>query len=322
METHQENSQVVTDTPAAAPESAPAATSAAPATPSPQTASPGEAVAAPVAPPFVPDYKLKVMDEEREIPEQFRGLIKDEKTAKEVREIFEKSFGHEAIKPKYETLKAAHQEVQTQYTQTMNQIQDLKADYARGDMDSFFQKLNIPKEKILQYALDTVNYQELPPEQKALIDAKRNAELQNMQLTREKQSVEQNLQQQMTQARSFALDSELARPDVKSMIEDFDKRAGEKGAFRKEVINRGLLTWHQSRGSVDLSPGQAVEQVMKLYGLANAPASANASATTPASVVTPSQTPTIPNVSGAKATSPVKQKPKSIADLKKMAAEM
>lgn len=270
---------------------------------------------------FKPDFKLKVMDEEKEIPEAFRALMKDEKSAKEVKEVFEKYYGHDFTKPKYETLKSTHSELQKTYQQVESQINDLKSDFQRGDLDSFFSKLNIPKETILQYALQKVQYEQLPPDQKQLMDDKQTAERERILLQRQNQQLSQTFESQMQQARRMALDTELARSDIKSAADVFDARVGKPGAFRQEIINRGQLAWTQR--NVDLSPGQAVEEVMRIFGLQGAPASASPqNQPAPASAAVPPQAPTIPNVGGAKATSPVRQKPRSIEDLKKMAAEM
>lgn len=293
-------------------------------TPDPAKATPGDAQAAAqaAAAAFKPNFKLKIMDQEKEIPEAFRSLIKDEKTEKEVREIFEKSYGIEFMKPKYETLKTSHAELQTTHNAVLQQISDLRDDYARGDLDSFFDKLKIPTNVVLQYALKKVQYQELPEDQKSAIDRQRQLELENRELMRKSQMTEQQFQTQVVQARAFALDTELARPDVKSMAEQYEARTGQPGSFRAAVISLGQLKWQQSQGKVDLSPGQAIEELVKMAGLAPAaPASATTTPAPAAAAATPPQTTTIPNVGGSKATSPVGKKPKSIEDLKKLAAE-
>lgn len=270
-------------------------------------------------PAYQPNYKLRVMEQEKEIPERFRNLMKDAESEKEVRELFEKAYGLDFAKPKHEETRQNYVKLQSEHNFLTGSIQELRDTYSRGDMDTFFQKLSIPPEKVLQWAVGKVNYEQLPPEQKELIDARRNAELQNLELQKQNSLYQRQVQEQVVQARRMLLDSELARPEVKSMVDSFDQRFGKPGAFVQEVINRGQLAWIQSQGKVDLTPGQAVEQVLALYGLKNqAPASATPQTT--AQVVQPSQqaTTTIPNVGGGKSTSPVKMKPRSIDDLKKL----
>lgn len=49
-------------------------------------------------PAFSPNFKLKVMEQEREIPELLRPLIKDAESEKAVRELVEKAYGLEYVK--------------------------------------------------------------------------------------------------------------------------------------------------------------------------------------------------------------------------------
>jgi hypothetical protein len=272
-------------------------------------------------PAYEPNYKLKVMDQEKEIPEKFRQLMQDAETEKEVREIFEKAYGLEFAKPKHEALQQTFAKVQSEHNYLLGSIQDLREAYTRGDLDTFFQKLQIPKERILQYALDKVNYEQLPPDQKQLLDSRRNAEIQAMQLQKQNQTLQQQIQTQTVQARQYALESELAGPELKSMVDSFDQRFGRPGAFRNEVINRGQLAWFQSQGKVDLTPRQAVQEVIRLYGLDQQQAAA-APVTPPESGGARPRVSTIPNVGSGRSASPLKQKPRSIEDLKKLAAEM
>lgn len=273
------------------------------------------------APAFTPDYKVKVMDEEKEIPELFRSLIKDGKTQSEIKDIFNKVYGFDHVKPKYETLKTSFTQVQNDHTSLLNQIQEIREMVQHGDMDSFFKRLGIGQETVMQYVLDKINYQELPPEQKAILDAKRQAEQQAYQLQKQNASFQEQLHAQTVQARTFALDSALARAELKPMVDSFESRFGA-GAFKRAVIERGQLTWFQSQGKVDLSPEKAIEEVIQLYRL-NEAAPASATIQAPGATAPQQQrTNTIPNVGASKTISPVKSKPKSIDDLKKLYSEM
>lgn len=274
-------------------------------------------------PAYTPNYKLKVMDQEKEIPEKFRELIKDAETEKEVREIFEKAYGLEFAKPKHEAREHQFNTLQAEHNQVIGSINEIKHLYQKGDMDGFFEKLAIPPQKVLQYALEKLKYEELPPEQKAMIDAQKNAEKERYRVERESQTNTSYLQNQVAQARRMVLDSELARPDVKSMVDTFDSRMGKPGAFVQEVIRRGKLTWIESGYKVDLTPRQAIDEVVKLFGLEDGgQASSNPTqAGAPASAAKP-KTATIPNVGAGRPSAPLKSKPKSIEDLKKLRDSM
>ena len=238
-------------------------------------------------------------------------------SAAEIRDIVTRAFGHEFIKPKYEAIKEDLSKSRTEHSTLIGQIGDLRSMYQRGDLDGFFQRLNIPEQAVLKYALDKLNYQDLPPDQKQALDARRTAERQNYQLQQHTSQLEQKFQEQMTQSRVWALDAELAG-SAKSMVDSFDQRFGP-GAFRNAVVERGQLAWFQKK--VDLSPSQAVQEVIKHYGLGKAQASAAPVPAAPASA-TVQRPSTIPNVGGGRVSSPMKQKPRSIEDLKRIAAEM
>ena len=306
--------------PAASPEpapAAPAATEPAPKEPAAATSDVSPTAKVTQVPPYQPNFKLKVMDQEKEIPEEFRSLIKDADTEKKVREVFEKAYGLDFAKPKHEAVQQTLTQLQAEHNYVLGSVQEAKELYQRGDLDGFFEKLAIPPQRILQYAMEKLHYQELPPDQKALIDARRTAERQNLELQKTNATYQRQMQEQVVQARQFALNTELARSDVKSIADTFDQRAGKPGAFMREVINRGQLAWFQSQGKVDLTPGQAIEQVIQLYGLQATQAQpAGASVTPPASGGQQKVT-TIPNVGSGKSAAPLKQKFKSIVDLKK-----
>lgn len=265
---------------------------------------------------YTPNYKLKVAGEEREIPEEFRALMKDETSGKKIKEIFEKSYGLDYTKPKYETLKTDYAKVTADHHALNGAINEIKQLYAKGDMDTFFEKLGIPQEKVLQYAVDKVKYSELPDEQRAALDAKRNVEKENYSLQNQFNDLQKNFQEQLVQQRHMLLESELARSEVKSVADMVNERVGRPDAFIQAVYAHGDLTWKNSQGKVDLTPRQAVDAVVegyrKLFGTANPATNPN----TPVSVK-PNAT-IIPNVGSGKSSSPVKQKPRSIEDLKKL----
>jgi hypothetical protein len=270
---------------------------------------------------YTPNYKLKVMDQDKEIPESFRSLMKDAKSEEEVRKVFEKAYGLEFAKPKHEATQQSFTQLQSQHNQVLGSIQELKEFYNKGDLDSFFERLAIPPQRILQYALEKVNYSELPPEQRAMIDARRTAELQARNVQRENVGLQRQHQELQVQTRTMQLNSALADVDTKTLADTFDQRVGQPGAFRREVINRGRLAAFESQGRVDLSPEQAIEQVVKMYGLKNAAQQGGPSATPQTSGGQP-RAATIPNVGAGKSSAPIKQKPKSIDDLKKLYAAM
>lgn len=314
----------------------------------PQKTTTTEETPAPPAPPaavtppaFTPNFKFKVMDQEHEIPERFRELIKDATTEKEVREIFEKAFGLDHQKPKYEQLKVKHGEVERSLGDVLGAVQDLRSVYQQAVssgnlllLDDFFDRLKIPDQVILQYALAKVQYGELDPEARKAYDQQVFAQKRLLDLEKQNQGYSQQAMSAATNAKGALLDSCLARPDIQAIAQAFESAPGRKpGDFRKSVCEHGEYVWFKTNGQMDLSPEEAIQQVMQRFGVivpqpGGQPAIPNTAAnptTTAPQQGTPAATtaaprpaaPAIPNVV-SRAASPMKPKPKSIAELRKL----
>ena len=304
---------------------------------------PASAQAAAVVPPaFAPNFKFKVMDQEHEIPEKFRELIKDATTEKEVREIFEKAYGLDHQKPKYEQLKTKHTEVERNFNDVLGAVQDLRSVYQQAVntgnlllLDDFFDRLKIPDQVILQYALAKVQYGELDPEARKAYDQQVFAQKRLLDLEKQNQGYSQQAMSAATHAKGALLDSCLARPDIQAIAQAFESAPGRKpGDFRKSVCEHGEYVWFKTNGQMDLSPEEAIQQVMQRFGvivpppggqqaipntaanpLSAAPQPGTAAANTTAA--SRPAAPVIPNVV-SRAASPMKPKPRSIADLRKL----
>lgn len=329
-----ETQPVMETTPTPAPESASPApeTPPAPRTTIPKTPSPApEAVSTePALPVYNPNYKFKVMDKEHEISESFRSIIKDSDSEKLVRELHEKAYGLDVVKPRFNELREKYRNVETEAKNYKDGIGELREHYTRGDFDSFFQKLNIPQEKVLQWVLDKAHYNELPPEQRQILDAKKSAEQQTHSLQKEKAQLQSQYEDAVVQAKAQNLQVALEKGDVRSFSEAFDARAGKPGSFLEEVIQRGELAWYSSRGKVELTPEQAINEVMSRYaGLVQQKSQQapvipvqGAQGVTPAAAPQQVKTPTIPNVGGRQSSSVSKSKPRSLDDLKALYNKM
>lgn len=274
-----------------------------------------------VPPQYTPNYKFKFRSpldpsrqEEREFDEWARPLIKDADTEKRFREIYEKACGLDYVKPNYMKMRENLDTLKKEHTEITQSLQRLGSFLHEGDYDSFFKTLEIPDEKIFQYVLDKLNYQQLPPEQRQAHDQASTLKQRAYELELQNQQLQQAYQQTQVQARTASLDSALDRPDVKTVAEAFDARVGKPGAFRDEVILRGQLAW-QTRG-VDLTPEQAVKEVLALAGGSVAPAQSPQP-----QAQAQQRPPVIPNISG-KGSSPARRAPRSIEDLKKLANEL
>lgn len=274
--------------------------------------------ATPGMPEWSPNFKFKVMDKEHEIPEGWRSLVKDAKTEKEAKEIFEKAYGLDFVKPKYQESRQKLQEVQGEHAKVLDSINQARQHYQKSDFEQLFSHLNIDENKVLQYFINKAKMMELPPEQQAAIQGKREAERRAEIASQQAQQAQTHQVKELENLTQELFDAELERPGVKDFISQFDARLGKEGAFVEEVIRRGNFYWEKDGRYVP--PSKVVPEVLRLAGFsANAPVGAQAAGAVAAATQSPQtkviQPPaSIPAISG-RSTAPMPQKPKSIEDL-------
>lgn len=276
---------------------------------------------------FDPSKADELLQQEIEVPARFKELIKDADSEKEVLEILEKAFGIEAVKGERTHAKKELSETRTQLRSMQDGVTELRTIYARGDIDLFLDKLKIPRERMLKWALDHVEYSQLPPEQQRVFDERRDAQRQAYDAEKRASQTQDQSFQQIRQARGMLLDAGLARPDISQFANSYDAKVGKPGAFRDEVIAAGNKAWNDSDGKVDLTPDQAIEQAMARWSPFLTPAQAAQAPQAPAAPAgtqTGTQSPapakpagTLPNLQG-RSQSPMKTAPRSIDDLKKI----
>ncbi len=322
-QTSETTSAVTTEAPASTPEASPA--------PETKTESPsvseGGSEEAPkaVAPAFTPNYKLKIYDEEKELDDPFlKALIKDAESEKKVKEIAQKFLGFDTVKARHEKTRGEFTEYQQQTKPIVDYYNTATKHLQKGDLDSFFEQLQIPKDAIYRYAIQKAEESQLDPQAKANLDYQRNIARQKEYLESENQTLQSKQQLQVAEFRAQELGWMLSRPDVHSVAQSFDQRVGRPGAFRQAVIDKGLAHHAATQGREDLSVEQATTEVMKLLGAVVGPTgqvATQGSAPAQQLIQQNGQPPIIPNVTG-KGSSPVKKQVRSIADLKKKAEEL
>lgn len=273
-----------------------------------------------VQPAYTPNYKFKFPklgtneQEEKEFDEWIRPAINKDNEAK-VRDLYTKAHGMDFYKEKYNKTNEKYRAVEP-LVKTWHELSEV---YNQGDLDSFFKGLKIPEEKLYQFVLDKLNEREMSHEQK--LERQQQMELRRKAtyLERENQSLQERYQSEITQAREFQLGQTLSKPEVSSIAKSFDERMGRQGAFREEVIKRGVIAFTAT--GQDISPEQAVQEVISLLGVSSQAQSQGQQATQAQQQAAKSPPPVIPNV-GARSASPAKKTPRSLADLKKLADSM
>lgn len=294
---------------------------------------------APIAPAYTPNFKFKFLDadgktrKELEIDEWARTAIKDADSEKKVREIFEKAYGLDYTKASRDKFKTEAETHRTENLETKRALNVLSGYVQNDDMDSFFESLQIPEEKVLKYALNRIQYRDLPPEKRAEYDQSRGTARKAALLEEQYNNLQQEFQQTQVQTRKQEFNRVFQDSKVLDTAQAYDQRMGRPGAFHDEVVKRGQLYWHLYKQ--DIPAEQAVNEVMQMVGMPVAapqpaaqlameqPNVTNQVVPTDASQTAshaPEKKPVIPNIQG-RGTSPAKKLPRSIKDLKALRAE-
>lgn len=262
-----------------------------------------EEVAA-LPPAYEPNLKYKAFGKDHDIDPLFKDIIKDADTEKKVKEIFEKAAGLDHYKSKIEST----------YQPQAKAIEQLSEMYQKGDMDGFFGALQIPEQTIFDWVAKKLQYMNLPAEQKAQYDKQRESEFRQSQLQQENSQLRNRAQEEATNARSFQLEQELVRPEIKSAADVYEQVYGP-GSFKREVVQTGYFAAINPQGARDLTAPEAVAMtIQRIAPLVQRFAQAGQPAVVPAK-------PFIPNVTG-RSGSPAKQKITSIKQLQDLANSM
>jgi len=283
------------------------------------SAAPAEATAPP-ADIYTPSFKFKVKDKELDFDEYIKPVIKDKETESKVKDLYEKAYGLDEVKADRQGLKERVKEWEGKYNGVESSLKTLGAFVQKKDFRSFFDILSIPKQDIINYALEELKYQELPPEQRAMIDSQRQREYEYQAQLSQNQSLQTQMQQIVLQQTTSELDQAFANPEVTSVANAYDTRLGKPGALRGEVIRRGQ--YYEAVHKTSPPASQLVQEVLSLIGANQFSSQGQTGAPgtlVPQSQTVQSQKPVIPSFSsGGVSKSPVKKVPTSIDDLKKI----
>jgi len=300
------DNQVVDTTqnePAPAPEPSPA--------PEPQLEA-GGGEPAPEPAPWEPVFTYKVRDEEHEFDERTRQYIKTEDDYKHFQDLYTRGHG-------LELAKSERDEYRGKFDNLNESLQVLNELVQRGDAENFIRTLGLPEKMFMDYAINRLKYQELPPEEKAKIDAQKQQQMQMQQLQYQNDHLTQQYQNLEVQQKVQELDNAVSDPGVAAVAQDYDARMGTPGAFKNEVIAFGESQWRLGN---QMNPAQAAMQVaarMQKLGIGAGGTQPNLQTghvgTQPAQQVSQQRPPVIPNIQG-RGTSPTKKIPKSIDDLR------
>lgn len=281
----------------------------------------GDASAPAQAPaPWTPDFKFKVMDQEHEIEEMYRPLIKDEDTLKKIRRLHEQALG-------VPHLEASRDEFKNKYTAAAPRLQEyevveknmnrLSHFVKQRDFHSFFDALKIPKTEILNWVKQELTFADLPQEVQNQIMQARQVSAQAYDAQSELQRIQAEQQEQARSQMLQTIDTSIAT-EAGDVAKAFNERVQDPLAFRNAVITRGSQIMDQTGQKLPVSEvikivTQDLTRLMGYQPAAQTPGG-------PPNVIPPKGAqagqapPVIPNLQGSGA-SPVQKGIKSMKDL-------
>jgi hypothetical protein len=275
---------------------------------------------APIA--YTPTLKFKVKDKELDFDDFVKPIIKDKETEAKLRDLYEKAYGLDEVKADRTSLKEKVRASEEKYSQVETSLKALGQYAQKKDFRTFFDILSIPKQDIINYAIEELKYQELPAEQRAMVDAQRQRELEYEAQVTQTQTMQKQMQDLVLQQVTMELNQELARPDYAQAQSAYDARVGRPGALKAEIIRRGQ--YYEAVHKTSPPASQLVAEVLQLVGAMNpvpqnGVGASQGTLATQSQAVQPQNKPVIPSFSsGGASKSPVKKQPTSIDDLRKL----
>lgn len=324
----------------------------APSTPSPQAGAASsstpapEAKAAPETPagvtppaggaplPYTPNFKFKVHNQEMEIPDWARAMVKDAESEKKAREIFEKAEGLGVVKPKLEKTRIELETLRKEYQPLKQNYTILSTALKQNDFETFFNLAGVPLQNLYQWVHAKLLEQDLPPHVQQQMQQAKQAQAQNYFLQMQMQDAQNRTQSSAEQAKSDELSTVLAKPDVAELVSSYDQKAGKPNAFMARVIQHAatIETLQEKELSVEEAVNAVLAEVKPFLSVSGQPQVVPGAqggkalqSPQPGSAQGVGQTtppPVIPNVGSQGSSSPTKKIARSIDDLRKLAASM
>jgi len=266
---------------------------------------------------YAPNFKFNIKDQEYEMDEWVRGMVKDKDTEDKFRDVFTKAYALDGIKESREKLQNEYEGVNKNYSEINQSLDILRDHVGNKDFDSFFKALNIPKEWVQQWMHQDLQRGQLPAEQQAQYDARLNAVREATELRRTNNELTQQHEAFQRQAQETELQTALQEPTVNQVMQNYDRKIGQVGAFREKVVAYAIGQYHAT--GRDLTAKEAINEIMSFTNVHQAGVGQTPQAQS--QVVAPQNKPVIPNIQG-RSSSPVKKAPKSIEELKAQVKQM
>lgn len=263
-----------------------------------------------------PDYKFKVMDEEKEVDEWIRPAITNAEVQAKVKELYEKAYGLDHVKAKREQLEKEYNEYKGFANPVLDNLKQVGSFLKNKDFSSFFNTFKLTDKDILEYAVKRLEYLEADPAKRQLIESEEQERTRLAQTSLENEQLREWKTQQEQGVFLNEFQTTLSKPEITTVSQQFNARAGSQDAFRNAVIMHGQTLSRQAGRTLPV--GEVVQNFIQTFGLASAasqPPAQQQAAT--GSSVSSERKESLPKIKST-GSSPVQSKVKSISDLKKL----
>ena len=275
-----------------------------------------------------PNYKFNVLDEQKEVDDWIKDKITDADMEAKVRDLYERAYGIDHLKVDRETLRNHNQKLDQTVNTYASNYQRLGSYIQNNDLNSFFKEWNIPPDKLVDFAINHVrmNDPNIPAEERQAVQHEQQQQQMLADLQYQNNMMRNQLQGNTVQQTAIDLNIELSKPEIASISQDYDARAGKQGAFRERVINMGSMLSQPDPATGQYrvpSVTEVLNQTVQFLGY-NPAAMGQPLVQQPGPGAHAQQhqaaKPVIPTVRGSGA-SPVKAQVRSLADLRKLSQQ-
>jgi hypothetical protein len=264
-----------------------------------------------------------VKDQERDIPEDFRGFLTDQEKAEKLIDLLTKADGLDEVKQGRDYYMEQYSQVNDQHSQTMDKLAELGYYIEKKNYHKLFEEAGVPQQDVINYVADLLREQEMTPQELQRIQQQRQADVdqwQNQQSTRQLQTQNEQL---LRNNHRIETERVFSSPEVQEFERAFDKHAQRPGAFKEAYKAEGLS--HYQLYGRDTTPTHAVQSVMQKYKpFLGGGSQTNQSDLLNARAELDQGKPqgVIPNIERKSSATPVKRKVRSLAELRKLAEKM
>lgn len=253
---------------------------------------------------FKPEYKYRADGKDMEVPEAFRGLIKDKDSQEKIVSLLQKQEAFDSVSTRRDQFRTERDSERTEKNRLISGLENLRSTISRGDIDGVLKLTEIPEEAMLKWATEKAKYYMGDEAYRQQVDSQNRQRQDSWSKEAQVNDYQAKYQELEVRQLQSEFNYEMIKPEVSSFSTSFDKMAGKPGAFIEEVKNRGELAYLRERKTI--SPGEVIQGIMKQFGSINQvvqqpQVKAPTSAATKVIVKAGSKTPTIPTVKGSSA---------------------